>query len=116
MSSRYYHHVSHDSLVRATRAILKFSADHKGECTEHFAAILKSLESGDIQGAIEQFKSNRPGPYTWADWFPPVVFPHEDAEYVWEMFEAISERWCRLMLTVAGEWKWPSGHPLAKPN
>jgi hypothetical protein len=113
--SRTYHGVDHVTLVRATRTILKFSVDHHGG-TQHFAAVLKALERDDFPAALKEFKSRPGGPYTWADWFPPVAFPHEDADYNWEVFEAISERWCRLMLTAAGEWKWLNGHPLAKPK
>jgi len=109
MSSRYYHRVRHEDLVRATRALLKFCAEHDG-VTEHFATVLRSLEADDFPAAWAQFRSNPPR--AWADWFPPVAYPN-DKDYVWEVFLAISERWCRLMLSAAGEWKWPKGHPFA---
>lgn len=44
---------------------------------------------------------------TFDDWFPPAVFPHEDKEYVWAVFEALTERWSRLMILAYKE----SGKP-----
>jgi hypothetical protein len=104
MPSRYYHNVRHEDLVENTRALAKFCSDHHSDETL-FASILASLEADDFQAALRLLRANPPGPCTWADWFPPVVFEHEDPAYVGVLFHALTERWYRLMRTAAGEQK-----------
>ena len=106
--SRYYNHVSHEDLLRETRAILKFCRDHQypERGLEHIKACEAALESGDFRSAIKHFEALPLGGMgCFNDWFPPVVFEHENDDYVWTVFMALLERWCRLMMTASGKSK-----------
>ena len=86
--------------TRATRAVLKFCVDHRyqGETTiETIRNCLRALETGDVPAAVANYRRIHFGPYGFGDWFPPAVFEHEDEQYVWAVFEALCERWWRLM-------------------
>ena len=86
--------------TRATRAILKSCIDHghPGQVhLDHIRECLRALELGDVLGAVKNYRSIHFGPYGFGDWFPPVVCDHEDEGYVLEVFEALCERWHRLM-------------------
>jgi hypothetical protein len=86
------------SQTKATRAILKFCRDHKRDnCIEIIQSCLHALEIGDVKTAVENYRQIHFGAYGFQDWFPPVVFEHEDGDYVWEVFRALCERWTRLM-------------------
>ncbi len=79
----------------------KFCLDHHSD-VKLFPDILAFLEADDFKSAISLLRSHPPGPFSWNDWFPPVAFDHEDKEYVWVVWEALVERWYRLMRTAAG--------------
>lgn len=84
--------------IRATRAILKFCVEHGSEGPiDQIRECLRALESGDFEAAVERYRRIHWGAYGFNDWFPPVAFEHENEEYVWAVFEALSERWHRLM-------------------
>jgi hypothetical protein len=88
-------------VISATKALLKFCRDH--QCSEGRAVILQNcfdaLKKHDIGEAMRHFKAlPRGGMGTFDDWWPPVIFTHEDANYVNAVFEALTERWSRLML------------------
>jgi hypothetical protein len=90
-----------DPVIRTTRALLKFCRDHQyPECgMVNIQCCLDALQHQDIGAAMRHFKAvPRGGMGTFDDWFPPVVFAHEDADYVWAVFEALVERWSRLMI------------------
>ena len=91
---RYNRH-HHIYVLRATRALDKFCREHHG--TGGIRPIVNALEKEDFEAAFSLFSSLPPGPKGWADWFPPVVYEHEDGDYVWAVFDALVERWYRLM-------------------
>lgn len=104
--TKYYHQVSHDDLLRATRALLKFCRDHKYPegGLEHLAACVAALEADDFRAAVTHFRAIPLGGMgCFNDWFPPVVYEHEDGDYVWVIFSALLERSIRLMRTAAGD-------------
>jgi hypothetical protein len=51
--------------------------------------------------AVEAFKRIRTGKDGLGDWFPPVILPGETPEYALAVFEALVERWQRLMSSLA---------------
>jgi hypothetical protein len=55
--------------------------------------ICKQIDD-DSYEAFKQIPSGKDG---FGDWWPPVVYQNETEEYVWAIFEALYERWCRLM-------------------
>ncbi len=84
---------------QATRALLKFCEDHAYGDTD-IAVIresLAALEREDIKTAVKCFQSIHFGPDGFSDWMPAPAFPHEDDEYASGVFEALVERWARLM-------------------
>lgn len=94
--------------IRATRALLKFCEDHRyqEECyatkdLDHIRECLQSLERGEKSSAVESFRRVPFGKEGFGDWWPSVVFKHENEEYVWAEFEALVERWYRLMSSLA---------------
>ncbi len=97
-------------VIGATRALLKFCRDHQhaeGGLTD-IQRCLDALQQQDIGAAMRCFKAvPRGGMGTFDDWWPPVVFAHEDKEYVCAVFEALTERWSRLMILAYKE----SGKP-----
>lgn len=88
------------SQIHATRAILKFCLDHGDDRTVwigHIRDCLQALESGDRQAAIESYRRISWRKDGFADWWPPVVFEHENEEYVTAVFMGLCETWSRLM-------------------
>jgi hypothetical protein len=83
----------------ATRTLLKFCTDHN--CSDpalaHIGACLAALERGERSHAIEAYKKVFLGKDGFGDWWPPVAFPSENEEYVTVLFNALVERWHRLM-------------------
>jgi hypothetical protein len=104
--NRYYHNVSHDSLLSATRALLKFCRDHQypeGGLVK-LQACVAALEADDFRGAVMQFRAIPLGGMgCFNDWYPPVIYSGEDKDYVSEVFGGLLERCCRLMRTAAGD-------------
>jgi hypothetical protein len=92
-----------DAQIRATRALLKFCRDHQQSETEssyvlEIVKCLHFLERGDVKRAQEHFqKVPIGGMGCFNDWFPPVVFAHEDPDYVWAVFDALVAYWCHVM-------------------
>ena len=86
--------------VRASYALLKFCVDHErdDEWVEHIRTCHKALGTGDIEKAYESFtKVPFGGMGCFNDWFPPVIFDHEDRAYVSTVFESLCANWTRLM-------------------
>ena len=91
------YHSAYTPSLQAARALLKFCEDHQrpypllNDC-------IAALETGD-RLATTRAMSKIPfgGMGTFNDWIPPVVFEHETGDYVWTVFEALTERWYRLM-------------------
>ena len=89
-----------DVQLRATRALLKFCEEH--DYSEVGLApvreCLAALQRKDIEQAVASYRLvPLGGNGCFNDWFPPVVFPHEDGDYSWAVFDALVERWSRLM-------------------
>jgi hypothetical protein len=103
--TRFYNHVSHADLLRAGRAVLKFRREHRfpESGLSDLAASVAALESDDFAGAARHFRRIPFGGMgTFNDWWPPVVYEHEDEDYVWTVSEALDERWLRLMTAASG--------------
>jgi hypothetical protein len=84
--------------LRATRALVKFIHDHKGDVDDDLLNCLKALENKDIATAAKHAQHVKvSGMGSITDWFPPVVFPHETKEYVWAELEALANNWARLI-------------------
>ena len=86
---------------RASYALLKFCVDHQrdDEWVNHVKACHEALSCGDMKKAYESYtKVPLGGNGCFNDWFPPVVFDHEDKEYVWTVFESLCANWSRMMM------------------
>jgi hypothetical protein len=84
--------------LRATRALVKFIRDHNSGVDEYLLKCLKALEKEDISSAVEYAQMVRvSGMGGITDWFPPVVFKHENEEYVWAELDALTYNWARLI-------------------
>lgn len=103
MVDRYYNHVSHSLLLITTRAVRKFVQEHDGAGVAFLDEILALLEADDFEGASRVFKAMSFGKMGFDDWFPPVKFSNEDPEYVQVVFDALVERWYRLVRTASGD-------------
>jgi hypothetical protein len=90
--------------ARATRALLKFCSDH--ECTHpalgDLPACLAALEVGEKSNAIAASSRVPLGKDGFGDWWPPSTSPQEGEEYARVVFEALVERWYRLMKVLGG--------------
>jgi hypothetical protein len=104
MGQKLHHHVSED-MLRSARALLKFSREHGYSCggLAPLQSCIAALESGDFSSAIKEFERMPFGKGSFDDWFPPVVYEHEDGDYVWAVFEALVERFYRLFRTAVGK-------------
>ena len=98
----YHHHIRHEDLTRTLRALVKFCRDHDHTALTSLQGILDALEQGDFETASRRYQSLPSGPWCWDDWFPPVVYDHEDGDFVWTVFQALVERWHRMMRTAIG--------------
>jgi hypothetical protein len=103
----YYHNVSSAALIQSTRALLIFCHCHDDTRVVHLGELekcLTALNVGDFKTAHEHFK-NIPfgGMGGFSDWWPPAVYPAEDPEYVGTVFDALCERWGRLMAAANGD-------------
>ena len=59
---------------------------------------LLSLEQKNIGEAVDHARRVKPhGMGGLTDWWPPVMFQNEDAEYTTEVLHALVNNWCRLM-------------------
>jgi hypothetical protein len=87
--------------LRVTRALLKFCEDHNYPSLglTEIRESLNSLVQGDIETAVEWYRKvplgGRMGYFD--DWLPPIVFPHETAEYLQIVFQALLTEWDRVM-------------------
>ncbi len=106
--NKYYNNIGLFTMISATRALLKFHHDHQGAegATKQLQAYLNALEEDDFQAALKLFHAIPLGRMGCIDdWFPPVVYEHENEEYVDAVFRALIERIFRLMKRAAGEYK-----------
>lgn len=84
--------------IEATRALLKFIAEHNGGTHSDLENCLTALESDDIALAVAHAKMVKPhGMGGLTDWFPPVVFPNEDRGYVGTVLHALVNHWCHAI-------------------
>ncbi|MGA2496697.1 MAG: hypothetical protein ABSH20_03090 [Tepidisphaeraceae bacterium] len=85
--------------LQATSALLKFYEDHGGGQFNLLRECLAALEQGNRQAVEQAFKKLHRGMshHGWTDWFPPVVSSQETEAYVQTVFEALVERWYRLL-------------------
>ena len=102
---RYHHNVSEDSMLAAAQALLKFSCEHSHPPggLDPLEACVSALLSGNFKSAVAEFdRMSFGGMGRFDDWFPPVIYEHEDETYVQAVFEALVERFARLFRTAAG--------------
>ena len=100
MISKSYTNVYVKIQIKATRALIKFCVDHKYNTTwlNDLNACLTSLEQNEMKTAYDIYaKIPLGGNGCFNDWFPNVVFEHENREYVSSVFEALTDRWSNLM-------------------
>ena len=92
--------------VRATRALLKFCEEHQNPdpAVSDVRECLVALEAGEKSKAIAAFQRVRMGKEGFGEWWPKPISPAETDEYAWAVFEALVERWHRLM-TQLPEWR-----------
>lgn len=85
--------------ARATRALLKFCVDHHHHpaAIADIRAVLAALERGERSNAVASFRRVHQGKDGFGDWLPPADQSADAAEYDWAVFEALFERWHRLM-------------------
>jgi hypothetical protein len=103
--ARYHNDVSQRDLVGSTRALLMFCRSHdRASGLDNIENCLKALEQDDFNSAYQWYKRVPLGGMgCFNDWFPPPMLPGEDGEYVSTVFDALCERWSRLMKMAAGE-------------
>ncbi|WP_139203186.1 hypothetical protein [Amphritea atlantica] len=86
--------------LKATNALLKFCQEHnyKDPRMVHLEACKNALAEKKINMAIEEYK-NIPlgGNGCFNDWWPEPVYEHETDEFAEAVFQALTERWSRLM-------------------
>jgi hypothetical protein len=59
---------------------------------------LAALKDKDAERAYELCTSlRRAGMGSFLDWFPPVMFEYEDADYVEEVWDALYGKWAGAM-------------------
>lgn len=84
----------------AARALLKFCIDHQygSRHLEDIRQCIAALEARDIEAAVKAFQAvPLGGNGCFNDWYPPVVFEHEDREYAATVFEALISNWSLMM-------------------
>lgn len=86
--------------ISAARALLKFCIDHQYK-SRHLGGLrqcIAALDDRDMEAAVRAFKAvPLGGNGCFNDWYPPVVFEHEDREYVATVFEALVANWSLMM-------------------
>lgn len=89
-----------DFQLTATNALVKFCEEHsyEDERMTYLIACKKALKSKAINKAVEEYKKiPLGGNGCFNDWWPDSVYEHETEEYVKAVFQALIERWSRLM-------------------
>jgi hypothetical protein len=92
--------------IKATRALLKFCQEHRHApfWVQSLSDCLAALEQRDdarIVEVLERF--NRSGMGSYLDWYPEVVFPNEDEDYVEVVWFGLNGYWREMMRPVAGK-------------
>jgi hypothetical protein len=85
---------------RATQGLIKFCEDHGYDVggVNELRTCLKALANKDMKSAMQAYQRVPLGGMgRFDDWLPPVVFPHENADYVRAVFEALVTQWNLLM-------------------
>ena len=84
--------------IEATRALLKFLAEHNGGTHPELEMCMAALESDNVALALAHAKAVKPhGMGGLTEWFPPVVFASEDREYVSTVLHALVNHWCHAI-------------------
>ena len=84
--------------LRATKALVTFCELHGREDIGLIRECQSALEDGNIRKAVAAYKQvPLGGNGCFNDWWPPVVFDHEDNDYVWAVFEALVAHWSLMM-------------------
>ena len=86
--------------LEATQALVTFCEQHKVRDPgwEAVLACNAALKAKDIKAAVEEFRMvPLGGNGCFNDWQLGVVIPNETPDYALAMFQALVERWSRLM-------------------
>ena len=86
--------------IRHTKALIKFCVDHGYNMVylKDIQDCLVALENKDMALAYDYYsKVPLGGNGCFNDWWPPVVFDHENSDYVWAIFEALVSQWSLSM-------------------
>ena len=86
--------------IRATKALLKFCREHRHapywiESLEACLIALEKKNEEDVRAIRARFSGGGMGSYI--DWYPEVVFPHEDAEYTEAVWHGLDSYWREFM-------------------
>ncbi len=102
----YHNNVSTDDMSDATATLLKFCREHGYPAAglSLVDACARALAVGDVPSAIHHFRAVPLGGMgCFNDWVPDTVYKHETRQSVCITFDALLERWSRLMRTAAGQ-------------
>ena len=94
MSNNYHIQLQTD----ATRSLIKFINEHRGQSDINLEKCLSAIEQEDIEHFVKYAKMVKPhGMGGITDWFPPVVFSNETNEYVTTILHALVNHWCHMV-------------------
>ena len=86
--------------IKATKALLKFCREHRHApfWIQSLEACVTALEE-EKEEEVREIRSRfaRAGMGSYLDWFPEVVFPHEDSEYVEAVWHGLDSYWREMM-------------------
>ncbi|TAK93999.1 MAG: hypothetical protein EPO07_17375 [Verrucomicrobia bacterium] len=86
--------------AQSTKALIAFCEKHDqgGPRVDSLRECLKALEARDIREAIKHYRAVPLGGMgCFNDWWPKAGCEHETDEYACAVFDALVERWSRLM-------------------
>jgi hypothetical protein len=101
----YHNTVAIDDMRDVTETLLKFCREH-GYPEGGLASVdacAQALAANDVSSAVRHFRAVPLGGMgCFNDWIPETVYQHETKQSVCTTFDALLERWSRLMRAVAG--------------
>lgn len=86
--------------AQSTKALIVFceKRDYGGSMLNSLRECLKALEDHDIREALKHYRAVPLGGMgCFNDWWPKAGCEHETNEYACAVFDALVERWSRLM-------------------
>ena len=97
------HSIGTPGQIKATKALLKFCREHHHApiWIQSLSDCLVALEQKDevrVRELVDRF--NRAGMGSYHDWYPDVVFPNEDDDYVVTLWLGLHGYWHEMMRPV----------------